>query len=125
MLNYLAASRVNSGCDKARRVRPCGGPPTAVQRSVLESVQERIDFYGNPSSEAVDGERSLREIPRSTDQYELEPQHLASYDVTRLRVCKGDINPVPVTDLLPAEAAGFLKHFQSQIELSEPEIAER
>ncbi|CAK0825870.1 unnamed protein product [Prorocentrum cordatum] len=97
----------------------------AVQRSVLESVQERIDFYGNPSSEAVDGERSLREILRSTDQYELEPQHLASYDVTRLRVCKGDINPAPVTDLLPAEAACFLRHFQSQIELSEPEIAER
>ncbi|CAK0809347.1 unnamed protein product, partial [Prorocentrum cordatum] len=125
MLNYLAASRVNSGCDKARRVRPYGGAPTAVQRSVLESVQERIDFYGNPSSEAVDGERSLREILRSTDQYELEPQHLASYDVSRLRVRKGDINPVPVTDLLPAEAAGFLRHFQSQIELSEPEIAER
>ncbi|CAK0822646.1 unnamed protein product, partial [Prorocentrum cordatum] len=125
MLNYLAASRVNSGCDKARRVRPYGGAPTAVQRSVLESVQERIDFYGNPSSEAVDGERSLREILRSTDQYELGPQHLASYDVSRLRVCKGDINPVPVTDLLPAEAAGFLRHFQSQIELSEPEIAER
>ncbi|CAK0895889.1 unnamed protein product [Prorocentrum cordatum] len=97
----------------------------AAQRSVLESVQERIDFYGKPSSEAVDGERSLRGILRSTDQYELEPQHLASYDVTRLRVCKGDISPVLVTDLLRAEAAGFLRHFQSQIELSEPEIAER
>ncbi|CAK0849661.1 unnamed protein product, partial [Prorocentrum cordatum] len=110
--------------DKGKKKK--GGPPgEAVQRSVLESVQERIDFYGDPSSEAVDGERSLREILRSTDQYELEPQHLASYGVSRLRVCKGDINPVPATDLLPAEAAGFLRHFQSQIELSEPEIAER
>ena len=81
-LNYLAASRVNSGTDKARRVRPYGGPPTAVQRSVLESVQERIGFYGDPSSEAVDGERSLREILRSTDQYELEPQHLRRHALT-------------------------------------------
>ncbi|CAK0856139.1 unnamed protein product, partial [Prorocentrum cordatum] len=88
----------------------------AVQRSVLESVQERIDFYGNPSSEAVDGERSLREILRSTDQYELEPQHLASYDVTRLRVCNGDIHPVPVTDLLPAEIGfvGFRRAIKSR-----------
>ncbi|CAK0872939.1 unnamed protein product, partial [Prorocentrum cordatum] len=106
MLNYLAASRVNSGCDKARRVRPHGGAPAAVQRSALESVQERVGFFGGPLCEAVGGERSLREVLRSTDQYELDPQHLASYDVTRLRVCKGDIRPVPVAELLPAEAAG-------------------
>ncbi|CAK0828914.1 unnamed protein product [Prorocentrum cordatum] len=49
----------------------------------------------------------------------------ASYDVTQLRVCKGDIHPVPVAELLPAEAAGFLRHFQSQIELAEPEVADR
>ncbi|CAK0874268.1 unnamed protein product [Prorocentrum cordatum] len=125
MLNYLAAPRVNSGCDKARSVRPHGGAPTAVQRSVLESVQEWVGFFGGPPCEAVDGERSLREILLPTDQYELEPQHLASYDVTRLRVCKGDIRPVPVAELLPAEAAVFLRHFRSQIELTASEAADR
>ncbi|CAK0886193.1 unnamed protein product, partial [Prorocentrum cordatum] len=113
------------GVDKARRVRPRGEPPTAVQRSVLEFVQERIDFFGNPPCEAVDGERSLREILGSTGQCELGPQHLAGYDVAKLWVCKGDIHPVPVVELLPAEAAGFPRHYQNQIELTEPEVADR
>eukprot|EP00959_Pyramimonas_sp_CCMP1952_P449886 9419988-Pyramimonas_sp.AAC.1 len=109
-LNHLAASKTNSIDGKVHRVRPRGGPPTAAQRSALAHVFAGINGYGEPSREATDGERPLRAILKSADQYELEPRHLASYDPDKLHVASGALRPFPVSDLLPEAAAGYLRH---------------
>ncbi|CAK0832272.1 unnamed protein product [Prorocentrum cordatum] len=124
-LDHLAASKTNSIDGKVHRVRPRGGPPTAVQRSALAHVVAGVNGYGEPPREATDGEWSLRAILKSADQYELEPRHLASYDPDKLHIASGALRPVPVSALLPEAAAGYLRHFESQVGLTAPELESR
>ena len=69
-----------------------------------------------------------REPSRSSwlkDFYSEVPHNLADYDPTKLRVSKGDVVPKDAVPLLPAEAAGYLRHFRTQIERSSEDIEQR
>ncbi|CAK0847980.1 unnamed protein product, partial [Prorocentrum cordatum] len=92
------------------------------QRSALAHAVAGVNGYGEPPREATDGERPLRAILKSADQYELEPRHLASYDPDKLHIASGALRPVPVSALPPEAAAGYVRHFESQVELTAPEL---
>ncbi|CAK0822212.1 unnamed protein product [Prorocentrum cordatum] len=84
-----------------------------------------VSGYGEPPREATDGEWPLRAILKSADQRELEPRHLASYDPDKLHIASGALRPVPASALPPEAAAGYLRHFESQVGLTAPELEAR
>ena len=58
----------------------------------------------------------------SKDLYAQEPNNLAPFSISRLRVLKGDAAPKPAVGLLPECAADFLRHFQTLIEMPVDEM---
>ena len=121
LLNQFAAARNSK--TSAARVAPRRWPATEVQRSVLRSVERRVAAYGNQHDD-MDEKWSLMEILASVCQYDLEPRHLAAYDVEKLKVCKGDLKPQDAGGLLlpAASDSTFLKHFERDIQLTHSEI---
>ena len=69
---------------------PCGGTATNLQRRVLSGMLSRIQLYGPPPKD-ISTEKAFSELVASKGLYSLEPQNLASYDVRKLRVAKGDV----------------------------------
>ncbi|CAK0872354.1 unnamed protein product, partial [Prorocentrum cordatum] len=80
-----------------------------------EEASRRQSVKGGGKGETGDGLRAKQKA-------KLEPRHLASYDTDKLHVASGALRPVPASDLPPVAAAGYLRHFESQVELTAPEL---
>ena len=61
----------------------------------------------------------------SRSLYGQEPANIAKYDFDLLKVNKGAVKPRDPTGLLPPDAQAILKHFDTQIELTADELADR
>lgn len=121
-LNHLAAVKVLKSAP--RRTSPGPGRPTALQSDMLDDIRRRVTAVGPPPDD-LDERRALTELLASKDFYSEVPHNLAGYDPAKLRVSKGDVVPKDAIPLLPAEAAGYLRHFRTQIERSSEDIEQR
>ena len=121
-LNHLAAVKVLKSAP--RRTDPGPGRPTALQSDMLSDITCRITAAGRPPDD-LDEQGALAELLASKDFYSEVPHSLADYDPTTLRVSKGDVVPKDAVPLLPAEAAGYLRHSRKQIERSPEDIEQR
>ena len=65
---------------------------TNQQRKVLCSILARIRLYGGPPA-SYSPEAAFSDLVSSKGLYSLEPQNLASFDISKLRVAKGDVVP--------------------------------
>ena len=116
-LNKLAAVLPFSNAFSTR-IRRC----TAVQSVVLSSVADRVARLGGCPSD-LDERTALAECLRHCDLYSQEPKALAPFDLDRLAVSKGRLQPRPVLDHLPSHPRGLLRHFQHFIERPPDELA--
>ena len=112
-LNRLAAAVAHPHCS------PCynfgSRPPTSLQRDVLLDLRRRVESYGRRPAH-LDGRRALRELLATKDLYGQDPQHLARFDMSKLKVARGSVSPKLAQTLLPDYAMHFLKHFDTLIE---------
>ena len=121
-LNHLAAVKVLRSAP--RRTAPGPGRPTALQSEMLNDIIRRIAAAGRPPDD-LDERRALAELLASKDFYSEVPHNLADYGPTKLRVSQGDVVPKDAVPLLPAGAAGYFRHFRTQIERSSEDIEQR
>ena len=56
--------------------------------------------------------------------YCLEPENLASYDIEKLRVAKGDVIPKRADSVLPSTEAAYIHRHHTFIERSAREVSE-
>ena len=82
-------------------------PATASQNEGLRTIAARIRRAGTCPDD-LDPQAVLQELLKSKDLYSQEPQHLASYDPTRLKNLRTVAQPLPAQFLLPTEEAAVL-----------------
>ena len=118
-LNHLAAARVNSAGPEA----PSSGSlrDTAVQTWMLESISRRVALFGEPAAD-LEPELALREICFVKDLYSQEPKHLATYDLSKLKVAGGSVRPRPAVQMLPPLARGLLENHEHYIAKNHAEV---
>ena len=119
-LNRLAAAST----DATVGLGPCPFGPQrdhGAAKAVVSDVSRRVRGVG-PCPSDLTGDRALRELVAVGSQYTLEPANLASYCPDKLKVFKGVGRPKPLQKFLPAESAGYLRHFENQIERSSDEL---
>ena len=63
-----------------------------------------------PPPVGLSEQEALTELLRCQDLYALQPQHLADYDLDKLRVTKGRVLPKDVVDLVSPSLAEVLRH---------------
>ena len=88
---------------------------SCAQRAVIQRVATRIRVYGDPPPD-FEPESCLRQLLLSKDLYSQEPQNLAPYSESKLRVLKGDSFPKDAVPLLPPQAGALLQNFRVSIE---------
>jgi len=89
--------------------------PTAIQSKVLFDLSRRVAAHGR-RPDGLNGKRALQELLATQDLYGQDPQHLARYDLSRLKVARGSVSPKPAQSLLPGSALHYIQHFESLIE---------
>ena len=118
-LNELASFRINPNARPPsklpRRVRA-----TRHQAEVIDDLARRLSLYGPDCFEGEDG--LLRQLLGAHSLYGEEPKNLASFELKRLKVCDGGVEPKRAARLLPPEASAILRHFESFIERSPDEV---
>ena len=87
---------------------------SCAQRAVIQRVATRIRVYGDPPPD-FEPEFCLRQLLFSKDLYSQEPQNLAPYCESKLRVLKGDSFPKEAVPLLPPQAGALLQNFRVSI----------
>eukprot|EP00973_Karenia_brevis_P052252 7261738-Karenia_brevis.AAC.1 len=122
-LNRLAAARANDSLSSGlisfgRRL------PTHSQDSVLKDLHHRVAACGGKPAD-LDERGALAELMASKSLYGQEPLHLAPYDLDLLKVARGKVLPRDPISMLPVEARGYLRHFDTQIEQSADELLQR
>ena len=111
-INALYSARATQALAPRSAVR---GRISSAQRSAIRSVATRMRIYGSQPSE-FEPEECLRQLLQSKDLYSQEPQNIASYCFSKLKVLKGHSVPKDACALLPPEAAGVLNNFHVTIE---------
>ena len=84
-------------------------PPTGSQSSILRRVRSKIISAGPPPV-GLSEQEALTELLRCQDLYALQPQHLADYDIDKLRVTKGGFLPTDAVALVSPSLAEVLRH---------------
>ena len=121
-LNHLAAASENSGHAQGHdRLPRAGLAPTAVQRWMVDSVQRRVEAYGDCPADLTE-ESSLREILEVRDLYSFEPKNIAKYDFDKVKILHREVSVRPIRGELPPSAAGYITHYRDLIERNEAEI---
>ena len=68
-----------------------------------------------PPPVGLSEQEALTELLRCQDLCALQPQHLADYDLDKLRVTKGGVLPKDVVDLVSPSLAEVLRHHCSNM----------
>ena len=117
-LNTLALQATNSDFDqKLQGVAP-NCPQVAVAQRVIDTLREA----GNQPDD-MSGADILRDMGLSNDLYNEEPANLASYSYERVKVLQTDLNPRPLTSVLPEHTKALLKRSESFIERETSDIS--
>ena len=82
--------------------------PTGSQSSVLRRVRAEVIGAGPPPVGHSEQE-ALTELLRCQDLNALQPQHLADYDLNKLRVTEGGVLPKDAIDLVSPSLAEVLR----------------
>ena len=91
---------------------------TGSQSSVLRRVRAEVISAGPPPV-GLSEQEALSELLRCQDVYALQPQHLAEYDLDKLR---GGVSPKDVVDLVSPSLAEVLRHPCSSMVRSPAEL---
>ena len=111
-LNSLSNSACRVLRDESRSLSSSSASPllpTGSQSSVLRRVRAKVISAGPPPA-GLSGQEALTELLRCQDLYALQPQHLADYDLDKLRVTEGGVLPKDVVDLVSPSLAEVLRH---------------
>ena len=111
-LNFL--SRSSFAGDRGAYYGTPAGIPSATQRACLSSLASRISAYG-ARPEGMTPDACLREVTQAKGLYDQMPANLAPFDIRKLRVAKGQVNPKPAASLLPPEVAEMLRTWRTTI----------
>ena len=95
--------------------------PTGSQSSFLRRVRDKVISAGPPPVVLFE-QRAFTELLHCQDLYALQPQHLAVYDLDKLRVTKGDILPKNLVHLLSPSLAEVIQLPCSSILRSSAEL---
>ena len=114
-LNQLVAARAGPNSNLARSSFPRAASATNFQRRILDSLLRRIRAYGEPS-ESLRPVAAFAELLAAKGLYALEPQNLARFELSHLRVAKEDVVPKRASLLLPRLDAAYLERFDRFIE---------
>ena len=87
----------------------------------LASVRRRVAAYGRPPPD-LDERRAFAELLASRSLYGQEPANLADYSFELLKVARGSVRPRRPDEHLPPDARGYIRRFQTAIEMSTEEI---
>ena len=79
----------------------------------------RVETCGSCPGD-LDTESALKELLGGTDhEYHMKAQHLASFNVDKIKVLHRNISPRPAAELMPDHALAYLRDFRFSIEKSE------
>ena len=105
-LNRLSCAAAEPG--PVGHVEASRAPPTAPQSEALATVCARVRRAG-PCPDDLSPQKALQELLKSKDLYSQEPQHLAEYDPSRLKILRTIAQPLPANTLLPPEEAAVFE----------------
>eukprot|EP00974_Lingulodinium_polyedra_P014527 1406473-Lingulodinium_polyedra.AAC.1 len=91
------------------------GRPQQLQCRMLHDVDRAVRAIGPPPKD-LDELSALSELLASKDFYSEVPHNLADYDLSKLRVCKGDVVPKDLVKLVPPDVSCYYRHFKTCIE---------
>ena len=121
-VNHLAASSTKSRMSLGASHPPQTSPsPTAAQSWMLSSINRRVVDYGPCPTDLTAG-NSLAELLSSQDLYSQEPKHLASYDLSKIKVTKRLLKPRDARSVLPPSVAALLSNSSVCIEKDAAEM---
>lgn len=121
-VNVLASATMNSRKAMKFDRSPCPGRgPTLVQQAFLADMQARIDRVLEHEPDCTDDE-SLSSLLGTTNLYEQQANHLASFDVSKIKIFSRRLKPMDAADLCPSHVKQHLKHHHQFIEKTQEEI---
>jgi hypothetical protein len=89
--------------------------PTHVQHAILQGLTDRV-LRAGPMPDGMSEETALTEMVGNTNLYTQEAGHLASFDISKIKVLQRDLRPQDARSLCPPAAAHYLKHYKQLIE---------
>lgn len=78
------------------------GPPTALQRAVLQRLGKLVDSFGD-GGPPVSADDAAAELPRVPDMYSDSPHRLAPYEAEKLRILSSPTAPRDILDVAAPE----------------------
>ncbi|CAE8715533.1 unnamed protein product [Polarella glacialis] len=121
-LNALAGPTLKSASAQQHSLPPSAGlKPTSVQQWMMDDVVERISRHGSQPADLSE-ESSLGELLASSGPYSGDVGHLASFDISKIKVLSRPLRPQEAASLCPPRTAGYYKHFRHVIERDEREL---
>ncbi|CAE8600432.1 unnamed protein product, partial [Polarella glacialis] len=121
-LNALAGPTFKSASAQQHSLPPSAGlKPTSVQQWMMDDVVERISRHGEQPADLSE-ESSLGELLASSGPYSGDVGHLASFDISKIKVLSRPLRPQEAASLCPPRTAGYYKHFRHVIERDEREL---
>ncbi|CAE8678756.1 unnamed protein product, partial [Polarella glacialis] len=121
-LNALAGPTLKSASAQQHSLPPSAClKPTSVQQWMMDDVVERISRHGSQPADLSE-ESSLGELLASSGPYSGDVGHLASFDISKIKVLSRPLRPQEAASLCPPRTAGYYKHFRHVIERDEREL---
>ncbi|CAE8642006.1 unnamed protein product [Polarella glacialis] len=121
-LNALAGPTLKSASAQQHSLPPSAClKPTSVQQWMMDDVVERISRHGEQPADLSE-ESSLGELLASSGPYSGDVGHLASFDISKIKVLSRPLRPQEAASLCPPRTAGYYKHFRHVIERDEREL---
>ncbi|CAE8638853.1 unnamed protein product, partial [Polarella glacialis] len=121
-LNALAGPTLKSASAQQHSLPPSADlKPTSVQQWMMDDVVERISRHGSQPADLSE-ESSLGELLASSGPYSGDVGHLASFDISKIKVLSRPLRPQEAASLCPPRTAGYYKHFRHVIERDEREL---
>ena len=105
IVNRLAAATASEG--PIGYIEPSRSPATAPQSESLATIAGRVHRGGRCPTD-LSPQAALKELLQAKDLYSQEPQHLAPYDPSLLKILSTVAQPLPATTLLPPEESSVL-----------------
>ena len=105
-VNRLACASAEE--DPIGHVTPGRTPASASQSECLASFSAKVRRAGLPPID-LSPSAALQELLRAKDLYSQEPQHLASFDASKLKILDAPAQPRDAKLLLPASEWGVLQ----------------
>lgn len=115
-LNALASVPVQPNSAKSGPI-----PITSVQKVAMEDIWRRVSQHGEAPSD-ISAEGALRDLLARTNLYGQEATTVVPMDLSKIRILQRELRLQPAEDLLPPEAAVYIKHHDDFIAKSATEL---